>query len=320
MPTPAVIASAVAAPLGGLTASTLYLMGMQTDGTTRKVVLVQFPSNSVLANDSTGTLQIVTTAGSPPLMPMGSMSNPIKATIDAITAVASGNPSAFFTEVAAEPAARAAADTTLTSTIAGLSSIYATPAQVDTKIAILTAGSPDALNTFLEAYNRFLTDETAASAMNAAIAAEATTRAAAVTSEATTRASAITTEAASRVSGDAASQTYTDSRMAAIGSAASHPASDFANNKASATLDFGFATGNEGDLATSTVSASWVTSSTRLVCLPSPADSPDHSVEETLAEDIRFSAVNVIPGTSFDVEAYAPNGTWGRHNCSILAL
>ncbi|MCJ2009211.1 hypothetical protein [Methylobacterium sp. J-092] len=46
----------------------------------------------------------------------------------------------------------------------------ATPADIAAAIGQLTAGSPAELNTFLEAYNRFITDESAASLTNAAIA------------------------------------------------------------------------------------------------------------------------------------------------------
>lgn len=52
------------------------------------------------------------TGGSISLGPlsMSAMSNPIKATIDAITAVASGDPGALFTAMSGEPAARIAGD------------------------------------------------------------------------------------------------------------------------------------------------------------------------------------------------------------------
>lgn len=189
-------------------------------------------------------------------VPMSSMSSPVQATINAITA--QGGPTWIAT--------------------------LASQSYVAAQIAILTDGSPDALNTFLEAYNRFLVDESAASAVNAALSTETTNRAAA----------------------DAALATAVAARATA--------------NETTATLDFGFATANEGDVARTTVAASWVTAQSRIVCLPSPADSADHSTDETLVEDIRFCAVGIIPGTSFDVTAYAPNGTWGRHNCSILAF
>lgn len=88
-----------------------------------------------------------------------------------------------------------------------------------------------------------------------------------------------------------------------------------------ATVDFGYSSGNgEGDVATLTISASWIGSSSRIICLNSPADSADHTVDEVLAEDIRFSAANIVPGVSFDLRATAPFGTWGRHDCVILAF
>lgn len=197
-------------------------------------------------------------------LPMSGMSSPVKSTIDGITALGGPSQLATLSHVADEATARTAA------------------------IAVLTAGSPEQLNTFLEAYNRFLSDESAASANVAAIASEATSRAAADASEATTRAAAVTA---------------------------------VTPNKATATVDFGYANGNgEGDTATVTVAAAWATNSSRIVCRCSPSDSDDHTTDETIAEEIAFEAVNVVPGISFDVKAYAPQGTWGRHNCSILGI
>lgn len=174
----------------------------------------------------------------------------------------------------------------------------------ETLISGLTDGSPAELNTFIEAYNRFLSGESAASANVAAIAAEATARA-----------SAITSEANARTSGDAANANAVTSEASARASAiiAITP------HRETATLDFGYADGNgEGDLARTTISAPYVSATSRIVCLPSPADSADHSTDETLLEDIRFSAVNIVPSTSFDIVAVAPCGTWGRHDCVAL--
>lgn len=189
-------------------------------------------------------------------VPMSAMSNPVKATIDAITA--QGGP----TWIAA----------------------LATQDYVASQVAVLTSGSPSQLNTFLEAYNRFLSDESAASALNTALA----------------------TESSARASADTALTATVATKQASA-------------NKMTSTLDFGHPLG-EGDTASLTVSAPWVASESRIICLPSPAASADHSTDESLVEDIHFSAVNLVPGVSFDVVAHAPNGTWGRHDCTILSL
>lgn len=172
-----------------------------------------------------------------------------------------------------------------------------------TLVATLTAGSPDELNTFLEAYNRFLSDESAASALNAALSAETSARTTADSTEATARAAAVTAEASAR-------NTAIASAVEAV-----------TPHKTTATVDFGYANGNgEGDYATTTVSAPWVSSTSWIICRCSPSGSADHTTDETIAEGITFDVVNIVPATSFDVKAFAPAGTWGRHDCTILAL
>lgn len=178
-------------------------------------------------------------------VPMASMSNPVKATIDAITA--QGGPTWIAT--------------------------LATQAYVAAQITALIAGAPGALNTLKELADALGDD----ASFSATLANTLSALSASVATKSTA-------------------------------------------NETTSTLDFGFASGNEGDICKATISAAWVTAQSRIVCLPSPTDSADHSTDETLAEDIRFSAVSIIPGTSFDVVAVAPNGTWGRHNCSILAI
>lgn len=73
MTQPATVASGITAPLGELTASTLYLMAMQTDGSTRKVVCIQFAPGTMIQNDSAGALQFISTgvvSGSIPISAM----------------------------------------------------------------------------------------------------------------------------------------------------------------------------------------------------------------------------------------------------------
>lgn len=84
-------------------------------------------------------------------------------------------------------------------------------------------------------------------------------------------------------------------------------------NSASGTLDFGFPVGKEGDTAIVTVSAPWVGVSTKIYCWAVATSTADHDPEDSLLEAILCTAINVVVGVSFDIEAYAPQGTWGRY-------
>jgi hypothetical protein len=77
------------------------------------------------------------------------------------------------------------------------------------QVTAILSGANSGVDTFIEAYNRFVTDESAASALNSALATETTNRttgdatnAAAISSESTARASADTAEASTRAAAD----------------------------------------------------------------------------------------------------------------------
>jgi hypothetical protein len=90
-------------------------------------------------------------------------------------------------------------------------------------------------------------------------------------------------------------------------------------NSVSATLDFGTPAQGESDTATVTVSAVWVTGSTKLV--PSLAgSSADHDAEDGLLEEIILTCTNIVGGVGFDVVGHAPNGTWGRYSINIIGV
>lgn len=80
-----------------------------------------------------------------------------------------------------------------------------------------------------------------------------------------------------------------------------------------ATIDFGFASGGEGDTASITVPVTWVTSTSIIICQVGQAPTADHDSEDPVIESIQARAINLIPGVSFDIEAYAPAGTWGQY-------
>jgi hypothetical protein len=79
------------------------------------------------------------------------------------------------------------------------------------------------------------------------------------------------------------------------------------------TVNFGFPTGSEGDTATVTVAAPWVTPTSTIVCMPAGVATADHDPEDATVEGISAVVTNIVAGTGFDIEATAPNGTWGQY-------
>lgn len=83
-----------------------------------------------------------------------------------------------------------------------------------------------------------------------------------------------------------------------------------------ALLDFG---SNNGDTASVTVAATFLTSSSRITCNHSYVATSDHDSEDSLYEELDFEAVNVVPGVSFDILAHSSSGTFGKYNVSWIA-
>lgn len=84
-------------------------------------------------------------------------------------------------------------------------------------------------------------------------------------------------------------------------------------NLATATVDFGFAAGNEGDTVVVTVPAAWVTVNSKIVCQVASVATADHDPDDAAVEGIFALAQNIVAGVSFDILAVAPNNTWGRY-------
>lgn len=84
-------------------------------------------------------------------------------------------------------------------------------------------------------------------------------------------------------------------------------------NHVQAEVDFGFASGGEGDLARTTVSAPWVTADSKIFCIPVMEATPEHDPEDVVLEGIQAHAENLVPGVGFDIVAYAPDGAFGRY-------
>jgi hypothetical protein len=85
-----------------------------------------------------------------------------------------------------------------------------------------------------------------------------------------------------------------------------------------ATVEVDF--GSAGDVATASVSATWVTASTILICQVAGTSTADHDIEDALLEQITAHAYSINAGVGFSVRAHAPNGTWGRYNINIVGL
>lgn len=84
-----------------------------------------------------------------------------------------------------------------------------------------------------------------------------------------------------------------------------------------ATLDFGSSASLDYNAVT-TVSATWVTSASVILCTPSGTATADHDPEDYILEGITACVTNIVDGVSFDVLAGCPSGTYGDFiiNCT----
>jgi hypothetical protein len=87
-----------------------------------------------------------------------------------------------------------------------------------------------------------------------------------------------------------------------------------------ATVDFGFDAGNEGDVARLTIAAPWVTSQSNIFCQSVAVATIDHDPEDAALENIQVWAENLVPGVSFDVIAVAPQNSWGKYMIQAAGL
>jgi len=89
---------------------------------------------------------------------------------------------------------------------------------------------------------------------------------------------------------------------------------------ATAQVDFGFLSGQESDIATVTVPATWVTSSSVIICTPLATATDDHDPDDYAIEGIKAYSTNIIDGVSFDVIASANNTTFGKYNIQAIGV
>lgn len=90
-------------------------------------------------------------------------------------------------------------------------------------------------------------------------------------------------------------------------------ASTGGGNSVSATVDFGSASGQQSDIATVTVAATWVLAGTKLVCTPFAVATSNHDPEDYALEQITAYATNIVAGVGFDIIATSKNGTFGQY-------
>lgn len=84
-------------------------------------------------------------------------------------------------------------------------------------------------------------------------------------------------------------------------------------NSVQAQVDFGFPTGNEGDTASVTVAATWVTASSKIICTVAMIATADHDAQDGMVEGLVAYAGSIVEGVGFDITVIAPGGTWGKY-------
>jgi hypothetical protein len=81
----------------------------------------------------------------------------------------------------------------------------------------------------------------------------------------------------------------------------------------SGTIDFGWSTGGEGEMASVTLSASGVTVTSQIICQINAVRTADHDPDDVAIEGLMAYPANIVAGVGFDCVVCAPAGTWGRY-------
>lgn len=82
-------------------------------------------------------------------------------------------------------------------------------------------------------------------------------------------------------------------------------------NNGVATVDFGSGSGFQGDTSVVTVNQAWVTPTSRITLQMALTVNSDHDSEDAILEQLDPCVINKTNG-SFDIECYAPTGTFGK--------
>ena len=79
-----------------------------------------------------------------------------------------------------------------------------------------------------------------------------------------------------------------------------------------ATVNFGAIT-QEDFNAVTTVLDSNILSTSNIICGVAGVPTTDHSLDEIVVSDISVVAGNIVPGVSFDIQAFCEKGTYGSY-------
>jgi len=91
-------------------------------------------------------------------------------------------------------------------------------------------------------------------------------------------------------------------------------------NTASGEVDFGYASGGEGNFATVTVAAAWASSASTIICTPKLTATADQDPDDYAVEGLKAYATNIVDGVGFDIVVMADYATWGRYNVEAIGV
>jgi hypothetical protein len=98
------------------------------------------------------------------------------------------------------------------------------------------------------------------------------------------------------------------------------PPPSLASNVVTGEVDFGFPSSQEGDVASTTLSAPWATSTTPILCQVLPSVTVDHDVEDAIVEALQAYVSAIVPGVSITITCVAPQNTWGKYKVTAAIL
>lgn len=83
-------------------------------------------------------------------------------------------------------------------------------------------------------------------------------------------------------------------------------------------IDFGDNNGSEECNVKFTVADTNIPNGEEIFCQVMNKETADHTDEEAMCEELKAYPENIIAGVSFDVNIFAPNGTWGKYLINIM--
>jgi len=88
------------------------------------------------------------------------------------------------------------------------------------------------------------------------------------------------------------------------------------------TVDFGSDTGPITRITdvTTPVAATWITSSSTLLCTILGIPTSNHGADDGLFEGLTAQAEDLVPGVGFTLRAYSPLGSWGQYVVAVVGM